>query len=217
MVCSAMGCTRSMNLSGAPSHPWNGWARWFLSFWARHLDSLSRTRRGWIGALYLAAIFLVDSAPKNSFMQIVRAAGLTAMAVVGIAAILPLGTLIEQSKEYIAIFGTTHPLHFSFIDQQLVFLKSAWLWLVCGAILAFILFSRRGGKSASNRLTVLVCIVVPIISAVILVRTMSRLDEFSIGSATGTLAFCALSLACLRKEAAPRLIAFFGGAALIPL
>jgi hypothetical protein len=172
------------------------------------------------GALYLAAVLLVDPAPKslfkNSLTQIVRAAGLTAMAVVGIAAILPLGTLIEQSKEYIAIFGTTHPLHFSFIDQQLVFLKSAWLWLVCGAILAFILFSRRGGKSASNRLTVLVCIVVPIISAVILVRTMSRLDEFRIGSATGTLAFCALSLACLRKEAAPRLIALLGVAALIP-
>jgi hypothetical protein len=168
------------------------------------------------GALYLAAVFLVDPAPKRSLMQIVRAAGLTAMAVVGIAAILPLGTLIEQSKEYIAIFGTTHPLHFSFIDQQLEFLKSAWLWLVCGAILAFILLSRLGGKAVSNRLAVLVCIVVPIISAVILVRTISRLDEFRIGSATGTLAFCALSLACLRKEAAPRLIALLGVAVLIP-
>ena len=172
------------------------------------------------GALYLAAVLLVDPAPKslfkNSLTQIVRAAGLTAMAVVGIAAILPLGTLIDQIREYIAIFGTTHPLHFSFIDQQLAFLKSAWLWLVCGAILAFILFSRLGGKSVSNRLTVLVCIVVPIISAVILVRTMSRLDEFRIGSATGTLAFCALSLACLRKEAAPRLIALLGVAVLIP-
>ena len=168
------------------------------------------------GALYLAAVFLVDPAPKRSLMQIVRAAGLTAMAVVGIAAILPLGTLIEQSREYIAIFGTTHPLHFSFIDQQLVFLKSAWLWLVCGAILAFILLSRLGGKAVSNRLAVLVCIVVPIISAVILVRTISRPDEFRIGSATGTLAFCALSLACLRKEAAPRLIALLGVAVLIP-
>jgi hypothetical protein len=137
-------------------------------------------------------------------MQIVRAAGLTAMAVVGIAAILPLGTLIDQIKEYIAIFGTTHPLHFSFVDQQLEFLKSAWLWLVCGAILAFILFFRLGGKPVSNRLTVLVCIVAPIISAVILARTISRLDEFRIGPATGTLAFCALSLACLRKDAAPR-------------
>jgi hypothetical protein len=172
------------------------------------------------GALYLAAIFLVDPAPKGSFkgslMQIVRAAWLTAMAAAGIAAILPLGTLIDQSSEYIAIFGTTHPLHFSFIDQQLEFLKSAWLWLVCGAILAFTLFSRLGGKPVSNRLIVLVCIVAPIISAIILVRTIPRLDEFRIGPATGILAFCALSLACLRKDAAPRLIALLGVAALIP-
>jgi hypothetical protein len=172
------------------------------------------------GALYLAAIFLVEEAPKGAFksslMKIARAACLTAMAVVGIAAFLPLGILIDQSREYISIFGTTHPLHFSFIDQQLEFLQSAWLWLVCGAILAFILFSRRGGKPVSNRLTVLVCIVAPIISAVTLVRTISRLDEFRIGPATGILAFCALSLACLRKDAAPRLIALLGVAALIP-
>src|SRR6267154_2480706 len=155
MVCSAMGCTRSMNLSGALSQPCNEWARWFLSFWARRLDSLFRTGQGCFGALYVAAILLVDPAPKSSLMQIVRAAGLTAMAVVGIAAILPLGTLIDQIKEYIAIFGTTHPLHFSFVDQQLEFLKSAWLWLVCGAILGFILFSRLGGKAVSNRLAVL--------------------------------------------------------------
>jgi len=166
------------------------------------------------GALYVAAILLVDPAPKSSLMQIVRAAGLTAMAVVGIAAILPLGTLIDQIKEYIAILGqrtrSISPLSISNWNSEIRMAVAC----VRGH-LAFILFFRLGGKPVSNRLTVLVCIVAPIISAVILARTISRLDEFRIGPATGTLAFCALSLACLRKDAAPA-DRFAGVAALIP-
>jgi len=168
------------------------------------------------GTLYLAVVFLVDPVPRRALMQIVRAACLTAIAAVAVAAMLPLATITSQVREYIAIFGATHPLHFSLIDQQLEFLKAAWLWLATGAMLAFVLFSRRGGKSISTGLTVSVCAVAPIISAVMLVRTLSHLNAYSIGLATGTLAFCALSLAGLRKDADARLIALLGVAALIP-
>src|SRR5450756_2621650 len=141
------------------------------------------------GTLYLAVVFLVDPVPRRALMQIVRAACLTAIAAVAVAAMLPLATITSQVREYIAIFGATHPLHFSLIDQQLEFLKAAWLWLATGAMLAFVLFSRRGGKSISTGLTVSVCAVAPIISAVMLVRTLSHLNAYSIGLATGTLAF----------------------------
>jgi hypothetical protein len=167
-------------------------------------------------ALYLAVIFLMMPSNKDRLVQIVRTACLTALAIACAAAVLPLATIESQIQAFIAIFGTGHPVRFSYIDQQLEFLREAWLWFVCGAILAFALFSRLGGKPLSSRVAVLICTVAPIVLAITLVRIMLRLDAYRIGPATGILAFCALSLACLRKDADIRLIALLGVAALIP-
>ena len=167
------------------------------------------------GALYLTVIFLVSATRKSCLVQIARAACLTAMAVVGVAAMLPLGTIIDQIREYVAIFGTTHPLHFSFIDQQLEFLDSASMWFVSGAILAFALFSRLGSKP-TNVLTVLVWTVATIILAVTLRRAVSHPAAYRIVPSTGIIAFSALSLAALRKDGDAKLIAVLGIAALIP-
>jgi hypothetical protein len=195
----------------------NGFGSAAMAAAAAILAILARPQTAFgFGALYLAAIVLVDPTPNRLLKQIGRAAYLTALGVVAAALILPLGTIISQVREYMVIFGTTHPLHFSFADQQLEFLKASWLWIMIGAMLAFVLFSRGGGKPVSNGLMLLVGALAPIISVVILARTISHLDSYRIGPATGTLACCALSLAALRKNADRRLIAVLGVAVLIP-
>ena len=195
----------------------NGFGSAAMAAVAAILAILTRPQTAFgFGALYLVAILLAGPLRKHSLAQIVRAACLTVIAVACVTAMLPLTTVIGQVREYIAIFGTTHPLQFSFVDQQLEFLRAAWLWLVTGAILAFVLFSRRGGKPVSNGLTLVAGVVATIAFAIILVQTIRHPDAYRIGLATGTLAFCALSLAGLRKDADARLIAVLGVAALIP-
>jgi hypothetical protein len=168
------------------------------------------------GALYLTAILLVIPAGSGRFMQVSRAACLTAMVAAAIVAILPVGTVVDQMREYIAIFGTTHPIHFSFIDQQLEFVKSAWLAFLTGAAFIALLFSRYRGAPLSNFITRSIYAILAVISVVTLLLLILRIGVYRIGTATAVLAFCALSLACLRKEANLRLTALLGLAVLIP-
>jgi hypothetical protein len=168
------------------------------------------------GALYIAGAFLVEPSHKSSLIQVALAACLAMTAIVGIAAILPLETIVNQIKEYTAIFGMAHPLHFSFINQQLDFAKSTWLWFVSSAIFAFVLFSRLCDGSMSYTRAATIFFVTAIILAVTLLQVILHVTSYKVGSATGILSFCALSFACLRKDADVRLIGLLGIAALLP-
>jgi hypothetical protein len=169
------------------------------------------------GALYLTAIFLIIPSGMARFTQVLRAACLTVVAAMGIAAILPIGTIDDQVSAYTAIFGWMHPLHFSFIDQQFEFLKSGWLLVISGAVFTAVLVSRYRGTPVSNGVTRLIYAVMAVIFVVTLLRTvLLHLDAYRIGPAAAIFAFCVLSLACLRKDTDIQLTALLGVAALIP-
>ncbi len=165
--------------------------------------------------LYLAALLLVVTTNKERFTQIVRAASMTAIAVIAIAVVSPVSTIADQIKTYISIFGTTHPIRFSFYDQQSEFLNSEWQWWASGAVLVFALLLRRGGRTIPDAMK-LVLFVMTIFILRHVWRPFTHPDAAAAGTATGIFAFCALSLACLRNEAPIRLIAVLGIAALIP-
>ena len=76
--------------------------------------------------LYLAALLVVVTTNRDRFTQIARTAAITAIAVIALAAVSPVSTIADQIKTYISIFGTTHPIRFSFYDQQSEFLNSEW-------------------------------------------------------------------------------------------
>jgi hypothetical protein len=165
--------------------------------------------------LYLAAILLAVTTNKARFTQIARAACVTAIAVIAIAAASPVSTIADQIKTYISIFGTTHPIQFSFYDQQSEFLNSEWQWWASGAVLVFALFLRRGGRVIPDVMK-LALFVMTIFILRHVWRPFTHPEAAAAGTATGIFAFCALSLACLRNDAPVRLIAVMGIAALIP-
>jgi hypothetical protein len=165
--------------------------------------------------LYLAALLAVVTTNKARFTQIGRAASITAIAVIAIAAVSPVSTIADQIKTYISIFGTTHPIRFSFYDQQSEFLNSEWQWWASGATLAFALLLRRGGRIIPDAMK-LVLFVFTIFMLRHVWRPFTHPDANAAGTATGIFAFCALALACLRNEAPVRLIGVLGIAALIP-
>jgi hypothetical protein len=165
--------------------------------------------------LYLAALLVVVTTNKARFTQIARAAAITAIAVIAIAAVSPVSTIADQIKAYISIFGTTHPIRFSFYDQQSEFLNSEWRWWASGAVLAFSLLLRRGGRIIPGAIK-LVLFVVTIFMLKNVWRPFTHTEAETVGTASGIFAFCALSLACLRNDAPVRLIAAMGIAALIP-
>jgi hypothetical protein len=165
--------------------------------------------------LYLAALLLVAPTNKERFTQIARAASMTAIAVLAIAAVSPVSTIADQIKAYISIFGTTHPIRFSFYDQQSEFLNSEWQWWASGALLVFALLLRRGGRVIPDAMK-LALFVLTIFILRHVWRPFTHPESEAAGTATGIFAFCALSLACLRNEAPVRLITVLGIAALIP-
>jgi hypothetical protein len=165
--------------------------------------------------LYLAALFLVVTTNKERLTQIARAASMTAIAVIAIAAVSPVSTIADQIKAYISIFGTTHPIRFSFYDQQSEFLNSEWQWWASGAVLVFALLLRRGGRIIPDAMK-LALLVMTIFILRHVWHPFTHPEAGAAGTATGIFAFCALSLACLRNEAPVRLIAVLGIGALIP-
>jgi hypothetical protein len=168
------------------------------------------------GAIYLAAIFLAIPDGKDRRAQIWRAACFAAIAAIGIAVILPVGAIVSQSREYAAIFGVARPIQFSFADQQVDFVASEWLWPVSALVFAFVVFLGRDGRPLSNRAAALVCMVAMIVLVAVVWRNIPNRHPFSIGTTTGMLAFFLLSVACLKKDVEPRLIALLGVAAVIP-
>jgi hypothetical protein len=165
--------------------------------------------------LYLAALLLVVTTNKARFTQIAWAASMTAIAVMVITAVSPVSTIADQIRAYISIFGTTHPIRFSFYDQQSEFLNSDWQWWASGAVLAFSLLLRRGGRIIPRAMK-LALFVMTIFMLRHVWRPFTHTDAETVGTASGIFAFCALSLACLRNDAPVRLIAAMGIAALIP-
>ena len=165
--------------------------------------------------LYLAALLVVMTTNKERFTQIVRAASMTAIAVIAVAAVSPVSSIADQIKTYISIFGTTHPIRFSFYDQQSEFLNSEWQWWASGAILVFALLLRRGGRIIPDAMR-LALFVMTIFILRHVWRPFTHPEADAAGTATGIFAFCALALACLRNETPVRLIAVLGIGALIP-
>jgi len=168
------------------------------------------------GLLYLAAVCLAIPTNGGRLKQIFRATCCAIIAVGIVVAVSPVGTIVNQIKAYYAIFGTEHPFHFSFADQQVAFLKSGWLWGASGIVFAFALFVRRNGRFASGRTASAIAIFATVVSFATILRNGLYAHEFRIGSTAGILAFCALSLACLRKDANIRLLVMLGVTSLIP-
>ena len=167
-------------------------------------------------AVYLAAIFLAIPNGKDRLMQVWRAAGFTVIAVAGVAAISPLSAIVSQSREYAAFFGMARPIQFSFADQQIDFITSGWLWPLSAVVFAVTMFLRRDGRPVSNRIAILIGMVATVVLVAAILRDILYPHAFRIGATTGILAFCLLSIACLRKDADIRLVALLGVAALIP-
>lgn len=167
------------------------------------------------GAIYLAAIFLAIPSGKDRGVQILRTAAFTAIALIGIAAVLPLDAIVSQSRGYAAIFGMARPVPFSFAEQQIDFVRSGWLWMASALIFAFALL-RRGGGPMSDHTVALLCMAVTVVMVAALWRTIPNRHPFRIVTASGVLAFSVLSIACLKNDIELRLIGLLGVAALLP-
>ena len=168
------------------------------------------------GAVYLAAIFLAIPDGKARSQQIRRAMGFAAVAIIGVAVISPLGAIVSQSREYVAIFGIARPILFSFTDQQIDFLTSEWLWPVSALVLAFVMFLRRDNRPVSNRAAASICMIAMAVLVAVIWRNVPARHPFSIGTTTGMLAFVVLSVACLKKDIDLRRVTLLGVAGLIP-
>lgn len=167
------------------------------------------------GAIYLAAILLAIPDGKDRRVQILRAAAFTAMALIGVAAVLPLDAIVSQSRGYTAIFGMARPVPFSFADQQIDFVRSGWLWMASALVFAVAALLRHSGPM-SDRAVALLCMAVTVVLAAALWRTIPNRHAFRIVTAGGVLAFSVLSIASLKNDVALRQIGLLGVAALLP-
>ena len=168
------------------------------------------------GVLYLIVICLAIPTNEGRLKQVFRVACCGLIVVAAVAAVAPVGTIVDQLKAYYAVFGTEHPFHFSFAEQQMVFLTSAWLWVASGIVFVIALFVRRGGRFESDRAVFAIAVFAIVVSVATIVRNGLHPHEYRIGVTAGILAFCALSLAGLREKSYPRLLVILGSAALIP-
>ena len=168
------------------------------------------------GVLYLAAVLLVLPTMRARLVQMIWAAGATGLAVAVVALLLPIEAILSQIKEYNAMFGTSHPVHFSTLDRQVAFLVQGKVWLLSVLLFVAVFFMRRGGRSIPNRLTPLLFAAA---LAIIFAATLSQLlrpREYDFGIKATAVAFSVLTLCCLRRTIDLRLIALLALAALIP-
>jgi hypothetical protein len=166
------------------------------------------------GAVYLAAIFIAISGGKDRRAHILRTACFTSIAVTSLALISPLKTIARQIKEYVNIFGVARPIQFSFVDQQLDFLRSEWLWPVSALACAFVLVLQSDRRP--NRIAALLCTIGMFVTIAVIWRTVPYRHPSWIGTSAGMLAFLALSIASLNRLAEFRVFAMLWVSALIP-
>lgn len=168
------------------------------------------------GVIYFAAVLLALPTMRARITQMVWAAGATILAVAIVALLLPLDAVLSQIKEYNAMFGTSHPVHFSTLDRQLAFLLQGKTWFLSVLLFAAILFMKRSGREIPGRLTpLLYAAALAIISAAALSQLL-RPREYDFGIKATAVAFSVLTLSCLRKTIDVRLIMLLALAAIIP-
>jgi hypothetical protein len=172
------------------------------------------------GVLYLMAVLLVLPTAKARVTQIVWTAAATVVATLAIASLLPVAGIFKQLSEYDAIFGMSHPIAFSFVDQQLVFLRDAKAWLLSPVLFGAIIFMRRGGRNIHRNIhgglrALLIAAALAVMLGAVLSEILSP-NINRVGARTAALAFAALILAALKEDVDLRLIKLLAVAAFIP-
>lgn len=99
------------------------------------------------GVLYLAAVLIAFPMARARMTQLAWAAAATALGALALTLLLPIGVIVNQVREYYAIFGTSHPVDFSFPGQQFDFLLRARAYLLAPALSAR-LYSCGAAKGA---------------------------------------------------------------------
>jgi hypothetical protein len=162
------------------------------------------------GVLYLMAVLLVLPTAKARVTQLVWAAAATVVATLATASLLPVAGIFKQLSEYDAIFGMSHPIAFSFVDQQLVFLRDAKAWLLSPVLFGAIIFMRRGGRNIYRNIhgglrALLIAAALAVMLGAVLSEILSP-NINRVGARTAALAFAALILAALKEDVDLRLI-----------
>jgi hypothetical protein len=164
------------------------------------------------GALYLLATAFVLPTMQARMTQIAWAAGTTVLAGLAVALFLPVGVIISQIREYNAIFGMSHPVQYSFMDEQWKFWVDAKAWRLAPIVFAVVMFMRRGGRRIPRSLTI---VLVAIALAGVLVALLGQGSSKS-GIRAAVIAFAALTLAGLKKTIDGQSIKLLAVATLIP-
>lgn len=168
------------------------------------------------GVLYLTAVLLVVPTVEARVIQIITAAIATIFIALVVAIFLPLSEIFSQIKEYNAIFGTSHPVQFSFIDQQWEFVVQSKGWLLSAFLFVAVMIIISGNRSIVNGLRPFFVVAA---IAIILDATLSQVfrpNTYRIGIQTAAIAFSVMTLGWLKKPTDFRLIKLLSLATLIP-
>jgi hypothetical protein len=168
------------------------------------------------GVLYLTAVLFVVPTVESRLVQIVTAAIATIFIALVVVLFLPLSDIFSQIKVYNAIFGTSHPLHFSFIDQQWEFIVQSRGWLLAAVLFVATIVMRSGNRSIVNGMRPFFVAAAIVIILAAIFSQVFRPNTYRIGIQTAAIAFSVLTLGWLKKPVDFRLIKLLSLATLIP-
>ena len=168
--------------------------------------------------IYLLAVIIVVPTFRGKLLQMLQIAGLTIVLIGTVAVVAPFHTIIHQLQAYIEIFGTNNPTDANLASKLLEFFRHEGVWIAL-ACLPFVgsLITLHYKPALGKLRNLLVVSGALIVSIVTLVQFRAGSFVDGIGPTAGVFAYVCLALACLRRNADPRLLVLLGLATLIPL
>jgi hypothetical protein len=166
--------------------------------------------------IYLLAIAVVVPTLRGKWMQMLRAASLTAILFGLVVAVTPVHSIADQIRAYVAIFNTDLPTERSLISLQFEFFRGE------GALLALSALLFLGGlitlrvRTSQNLRRILILFGAMAVALINLVHFKTGGFVYRIGPAAGVFTYVVLSLACLSRDADFRLLSLLGLAGLVP-
>lgn len=165
------------------------------------------------GAIYLLAGCLAISGWKSRLYQALRVSGFIAVLLVLCLLLLPVATILEQVRIYTSIFGMSHPIQFSILQQQIEFVSSSWFWFLSIILFAAAFILRDTGHIRSK---ITIAILASVLIGIALIDGPHSLRSLATGARPGAIAWSLLAICCWEKSVDSRLVLLLAVSGLIP-
>lgn len=197
---------------------------------------LRRERNLWWSALFsaLAAILVAFTRPQNALAfgaiyglagwfaipgwwprlkQALRVITFGVVFLVPCFFLLPIATIFEQVRAYTSIFGMSHPIQFSFVQQQIEFVRSYWSCFFSIVLFgAAVVLRRQGFLGLKLPFAILAFVMI----GIALVQGNHSFGALVVGPLPVTMAWCLLTIYCWQEGSDQTLALLLATCGLIP-